>query len=74
MPVHPHDHRRDPDRDGEDQEVSIWIDTTAGGNLTWDSPMKRVLRIIGNNGQSHVIYDDRRSARSTFWRIGSGPR
>ncbi len=46
-------------RDGDDQEVSIWIDTTAGGNLTWDSPMKRVLRIVGNNGQSHIICDDR---------------
>lgn len=46
-------------RDENDQEVSIWIDTTAGGNLLWDSPMKRELRIVGNNGQSRVICDDR---------------
>lgn len=43
----------------DDQELSVSLDTTDGGSLIWDSPMRRALRVIGNTDQSYVIYDDR---------------
>lgn len=46
-------------RDDDGQELCTWIDTTAGGQLIFDSPLRRTLRIVGNNGRTHVIYDDR---------------
>lgn len=46
-------------RDEHDQEISVWIDTTAGGQLIWDSPLRRILRIIDNAGRTYVIYDNR---------------
>lgn len=46
-------------RADDGQELCTWIDTTAGGQLIFDSPLRRALRIIGNNGRTHVIYDDR---------------